>query len=88
MDAALLVLEGWAGLKKEEISAMTEAEIASARANAYGGAGNTQNLCIFRNHEVKLIIPCVYKKCFFFQTLALKTRVLPFFLSLFWNNRI
>ena len=67
MDAALLVLEGWAGLKKEEISAMTEAEVASARANAYGGAGNTQNLCIFRNHEVKLIIPCVYKKCFFFR---------------------
>ena len=66
VDAALLVLEGWAGLKKEEISAMTEAEIASARANAYGGAGNTQNICIFRNHGSKsLIIPRVCKKCFF-----------------------
>ena len=83
MDAALLVLEGWAGLKKEEISTMTEAEIASARANAYGGAGNTQNICIFRNHGSKSLInypSCMQKvfllnknKLFFFQTLALKT---------------
>ena len=66
VDAALLVLEGWAGLKKEEISTMTVAQIASARAKAYGGAGNTQNICIFRNHRSKsLIIPRVCKKWFF-----------------------
>ena len=70
MDAALLVLEGWAGLKKEEISAMTEAEIASARANAYGGAGNTQNLCIFRNHGSKINYPLCIQKVFFFSDVS------------------
>ena len=66
MDAALLVLEGWAGLKKKEISAMTVAQIASARAKAYGGAGNTQNICIFRNHGSKSLInyPSCMQKVF------------------------
>ena len=39
VDAALIVLNRWAEVKKQEIGAMTEAEIASARAKAYGGAG-------------------------------------------------
>ena len=46
---------------------MTEEEIASARANAYGGAGNTQNICIFRNHGGKSLInyPLCMQKRFF-----------------------
>ena len=39
VEAALIVLNRWAEVKKQEIAAMTEAEIAAARAKAYGGAG-------------------------------------------------
>lgn len=38
VEAALLILNRWAEVKKEEMSVMTEAQIAAARAKAYGGA--------------------------------------------------
>ena len=67
MDAALLILNGWAKIKKEEISTMTKAQIASARAKAYGGAGNTQNTFseIIEVKDIKLIITRVCRKYFF-----------------------
>jgi len=38
VEGELIILEQWARLKKAEIATMTQAEIAAARAKAYGGA--------------------------------------------------
>ena len=47
VDAELLKLQSWVNMKKAEIGAMTTAQIAAARAKAYGAAGKES----FKKHS-------------------------------------
>jgi len=55
VDTALIQLASWVELKKQEISALTKSEIASARSKAYGGAGMNINV------EIKYIFISIYR---------------------------